>query len=208
MACHTVNMPFRALELGYPTEIEAVPLGKMNTETYPVGSKIRFQFPARTAKVALEHPHLFHHTRTVQYDPVTLWWYDGGQPDPAARGGHDLSNKPPAELTADIQQMLGKVPDSGCLIIGEGGTVFSPDDYGTNWYVKLKGEPAYVQYLLHPAVARIPERIARNPYVTKPTVTAGNVTNAGNGNNVNAHAIPGFFPHKCDSPADGGRLVM
>lgn len=214
MACHTVNMAFRGLELGYPTEIEAVPLGKMNTETYPVGSKIRFQFPARTAKVALEHPHLFHRTRAVQYDPVTLWWYDGGQPDAAARGGHDLSNKPPAELTADIQQMLGKVPDSGCLILGEGGSIFSPDDYGTNWYVKLKGEPAYVNYLLHPAVARIPERIPRNPFVTKPTVTAGNVVNAGNGNNVNAHAMEWLTaikqgkPEMCYSRFDvGARLV-
>ncbi len=39
MACHTVNMPFRALNLGYPTEIEAIPFGQMNKESYPVGSK-------------------------------------------------------------------------------------------------------------------------------------------------------------------------
>ena len=64
---------------------------------------------------------------------MTLWWYDGGQPDPAARGGHDLSNKPPAELTADIVPLLGEVPDSGCLLIGDGGTIFSPDDYGTSF---------------------------------------------------------------------------
>ena len=47
MACHTVNMPFRALCLGYPTEIEATVLGVMNQETFPLGSKIRFEFPAR-----------------------------------------------------------------------------------------------------------------------------------------------------------------
>ena len=45
MACHTVNMPFRALNLDYPTEIEATPLGQMNKESYPIGSKIRYQFP-------------------------------------------------------------------------------------------------------------------------------------------------------------------
>ena len=71
---------------------------------------------------------------------MTLWWYDGGQPDPTARGGHDLSNKPPVELTADIVALLGEVPDSGCLLVGDGGTVFSPDDYGTSFFVKLKGE--------------------------------------------------------------------
>ena len=45
MACHTVNMPFRALNLGDPTEVEAMPFGRMNKESFPVGSKIRFDFP-------------------------------------------------------------------------------------------------------------------------------------------------------------------
>ena len=61
MACHTVNMPFRALNLDYPTEVEATPFGQMNKESYPVGSKIRFDFPRRKAHIPLEHPHLFHH---------------------------------------------------------------------------------------------------------------------------------------------------
>ena len=77
---------------------------------------------------------------------MTLWWYDGGQPDPPARGGHDLSNKPPVELTADIVALLGDVPESGCLLIGDGGTVFSPDDYGTSFFVKLKGEQKFLHY--------------------------------------------------------------
>ena len=162
MACHTVNMPFRALDLDYPTEIEATPLGPMNKESYPVGSKIRFAFPKRTAHVPLEHPHLFHHSRKVEHDAVTLWWYDGGQPDETLRGGHDLSNKPPVEVTADILAMQGKLPDSGCLLIGDGGQVFSPDDYGTNFFIKLKGEEKFVNYLKHPAMAHYPERIPRN----------------------------------------------
>ncbi|AFL89162.1 putative dehydrogenase [Terriglobus roseus DSM 18391] len=162
MACHTVNMPFRALDLDYPTEIEAIPLGKMNKESYPVGSKIRFAFPKRTARVPLEHPHLFHHNRKVEHDPLTLWWYDGGQPNEALRGGHDLTNKPPAELTADIVALQGKLPDSGCLLIGDGGMVFSPDDYGTNFFIKLKGDKEFVNYLKHPAMAKYPERLPRN----------------------------------------------
>jgi len=164
MGCHTVNLPFRALDLGYPAEIEAMPFGKMNKESYPVGSKIRFAFPRRTGHIPLEHPHLFHSSRKIEHDPMTLWWYDGGQPDPAARGGHDLSNKPPAELTADIVALLGEVPKSGCLLVGDGGMVFSPDDYGTNFFVKLKGEPKFLHYTKHPAMAQFPERIPRNPY--------------------------------------------
>jgi hypothetical protein len=46
MACHTANMPFRALKLGYPKSIEAES-SAMNKETYPLKSKIRFEFPAR-----------------------------------------------------------------------------------------------------------------------------------------------------------------
>ncbi|HWE87104.1 MAG TPA: Gfo/Idh/MocA family oxidoreductase [Terracidiphilus sp.] len=167
MACHTVNMPFRALNLDYPTEIEAVPFGTMNKESYPVGSKIRFNFPARKTGIPLEHPSFFHHSRKIEQDAVTLWWYDGGQPDAKERGGHDHSNKPPAELTADIVDLLGDVPDSGCLLIGDGGTVFSPDDYGASFFIKLKGDPKYRHYLKHPALDQFPVRIPRNPYVKK-----------------------------------------
>ena len=164
MACHTVNMPFRALNLEYPTVVEAMPLGLMNKESYPVGSKIRFDFPKRKAHIPLEHPHLFHHDRKIEHDAVTLWWYDGGKPDPTARGGHDLSNKPPAEVTADIVALRGNVPDSGCLLVGDGGKVFSPDDYGTSFFVKLKGDQKFLDYTEHPAMAQYPERIPRNHY--------------------------------------------
>jgi hypothetical protein len=164
MACHTVNLPFRALRLGYPTEIEAEALGGMNLETYPIGSKIRFQFPARKTEVAAAHKTLFHHHDTVEQAPVTLWWYDGGQPvsDPKARGGHDGSNKPPHELTGDIEAMLGEIPGSGCLLIGDQGTVFSPDDYGTEFFVKLAGETKFTHFTKSPVVAQIPQVIPRN----------------------------------------------
>ncbi len=176
MACHTVNMPFRALDFEYPTLVEAMPIGRMNKESYPIGSKIRFDFPKRKGHIPVEHPHLFHHSRTIEHDATTLWWYDGGQPDPTARGGHDHSNKPPAEVTADIIALQGDVPKSGCLLIGDGGTVFSPDDYGANFFVKLKGDPKFIHYTEHPAMAQYPERIPRNPYA-RPGVST-----------VNAHA--------------------
>jgi len=178
MGCHTVNLPFRALDLGAPTEIEAVPFGKMNKESFPVGSKIRFAFPKRTGHVPLEHPSFFHRSRKVEHDPMTLWWYDGGQPDPSAPDGHDFSNKPPAELTADITELLGEIPNSACLIVGDGGTVFSPDDYGTSFFVKLKGDKKFLHYTKHPELAKYPERIRRNPYGGK----------KGSGGGVQAHA--------------------
>jgi hypothetical protein len=163
MACHTVNLPFRALNLGYPTEIEATPFGPMNKESFPIGSKIRFEFPKRKAHLPVDHPHLFHHYKTIEQDAVTLWWYDGGQPDPTAPDGHDFSNKPPIEATADIVALRGDIPNSGCLLIGDGGSVFSPDDYGSSFFVKLKDDQKYIHYTKHPAMAQYPERIARNP---------------------------------------------
>jgi Oxidoreductase family, NAD-binding Rossmann fold/Oxidoreductase family, C-terminal alpha/beta domain len=182
MACHTVNLPFRALDLDSPTVVEAMPLGPMNRETYPVGSKIRFEFPRRKGHIPLEHPSFFHRSRTIEHDPVTVWWYDGGQPAPNARGGHDLSNKPPAAVLTDILAFRGELPDSGCLLVGEEGQVFSPDDYGSDFFIKLKGDAKFLNYSEHPALAHYPERIPRNPFF-RPGIP-GKVRD----NDVEAHA--------------------
>ncbi len=161
MACHTVNMPFRALNLGYPTEIEAT-TDFMPKEMYPLSSKIRFEFPARTTKIPAAHKTLFHRHDTLEQAPVTLTWYDGGKPSPEGRGGHDNSNKPPHELLTDIEAMLGEVPNSACLIIGEHGTIFSPDDYGEQFFIKQSDDKKLVHYKKHPAVEKIPQTIPRN----------------------------------------------
>jgi hypothetical protein len=164
MACHTVNMPFRALRLGYPTEIDGTPLGAMNHETYPLGSKIRFEFPAHTETVPAAHKTFFHRNDTVSTAPVTFTWYDGGQPDESKPNGHDFSNKPPKELLADIEALLGEVPNSACLIIGDKGKIFSPDDYGEQFFVKLNDDQKFVHYKKHPALAAIPQTLPRNPF--------------------------------------------
>jgi predicted dehydrogenase len=164
MACHTVNLPFRALNLGYPTEIEAEAFGGMNQETYPVGSRIRFQFPARKTKIPAARKSWLHHHDTIKQSAVTLHWYDGGQPDPNAPNGHDFSNKPPAELTADIAEMFDEVPNSACLIIGDKGKIFSPDDYGEQFFVKLNGENKYAHFKKHAAVAAVAQTIPRNAF--------------------------------------------
>jgi hypothetical protein len=60
MACHTVNMPFRALKLGYPTVVECEMASRIYPETYPLTSRIRFEFPERDG-----------------LPPLKFWWYDG-----------------------------------------------------------------------------------------------------------------------------------
>jgi hypothetical protein len=138
MACHTVNMPFRALKLGYPTEVEAESTG-MNKESWPLSSKIRFQFPEREG-----------------LPPLTFWWYDG-KPD-----GKETF-RPHADITGDIIAKQGKLPGSGCLIIGDKGRIFSPDDYGSQFFIRMNDEKELKPSKEHEALNAIPETIPRSP---------------------------------------------
>jgi len=139
MACHTVNWPFRALKLGYPTEIEAESSG-MNKEMYPRSSKIRFEFPAREG-----------------LPPLSFWWFDGG-------------NKPPKEVTADIEALLDRVSESGCLLLGDKGQLFSPEDGDQDFrfFAKLKDDKELTRATDHEAVKAVPQTIRRNAFQGAP----------------------------------------
>lgn len=150
MACHTANMPFRALKLGYPTEIEAWSSG-INTESYPLKSRIRFQFPERDGLPA-----------------VTFHWYDGGDALPNNPNRHDGNNKPEKSVTAEIEEMMGEVPGSGCVLIGDKGKLFSPDDYGAKFFLKLSGDKELLNGKDHTAVKAVPQTIPRNAFQGDP----------------------------------------
>jgi hypothetical protein len=139
MACHTVNMPFRALKLGYPEVVECESTSEIHKETYPLTSRIRFEFPARDGLV-----------------PLKFWWYDGNPNNPTTK-------RPPAELTKEIVEMRDKLPGSGCLLVGEKGKLFSPDDYGSQFFVLLKDEKDYTSGNDHPACKPVPQSIPRSP---------------------------------------------
>jgi predicted dehydrogenase len=73
MACHTVNMPFMALDLFDPISVEAQSSGN-NKEMYPNWSIIKFEFPKNETRPALN-----------------LTWYDGGKrPDKALFEGKNI----------------------------------------------------------------------------------------------------------------------
>ena len=141
MACHTVNMPFRALKLGYPTRIECEMASRIYDETYPLTTRVRFEFPERDG-----------------LPPLKFWWYDGNPSqsfDPI---------RPKASVVADVIKLRGgKLPGSGAVIIGDKGSVFSQDDYGREFYVKLNGEIEYTHADKHPACQGIPQTIPRSP---------------------------------------------
>ncbi len=60
IGCHSFDPIFRALKLKYPTSVQAVST-LVNDETYPLGSIVTYDFPARE-----------------DMPPLRLTWYDGG----------------------------------------------------------------------------------------------------------------------------------
>ena len=140
MACHGVNMPFRALKLGYPTRIECEMASRTFAESYPLTSRVRFEFPERDG-----------------LPPLKFWWYDGSP------GGSIAPLRPHPDLCFELLATYGKIPASGCLIIGENGKLFSPDDYGSQSLVALKEEKTFTASEEHEACKAVAESIPRSP---------------------------------------------
>ncbi len=140
MACHTVNMPFRALNLGYPNVVECELASRLYPETFPKTSRIRFEFPQRG-----------------DLPPLKFWWYDG-------KPGDVLTPlRPQGEAVQEILATYDKLPASGALIVGEKGKVFSPDDYGARFFVALNGKSEYVAGDQDETCKAVPQTIPRSP---------------------------------------------
>lgn len=107
MACHTANMAFRALSLAEPVAISAES-GAINPETFPAWATIHYRFPARGSRIA-----------------CVLHWYEG------AKDGTRVL--PPEDLFKGLLKPGEKIADSGSLLIGDKGVLFSPNDYGAQF---------------------------------------------------------------------------
>jgi len=99
MACHMLTVPFVAAGLKDPTWVRAKTTGH-GFDLFPEASIIEFEFPANA---------------DAKRGKIPFWWYD--------RKG----NKPPQERFDEYG--VSKVSDSGVLIIGEKGALYSDDDY-------------------------------------------------------------------------------
>ena len=140
MACHTVNMPFRALKLGYPSVVECEVDSRIYPETFPLTSRIRFEFPEREG-----------------LPPMKFWWYDGNP-------SNSLKPlRPEADVTKEIVSTMGALPVAGALIVGDKGKLFSPDDYGARFFVAMKGQEEMVAGDKHEACKAVPQIIPRSP---------------------------------------------
>jgi predicted dehydrogenase len=146
MACHTANMAFMALKLGYPTSVEAQS-ADVNPDTYPDWARIAFNFPARD-----------------DMPPATLYWYEGSQqgrrvlPPTGSTGrqGRGRGRRGGGSSTVThLDQWLQKnghllpegrtLSDSGSLLVGDKGILFSPNDYGESFTLLPEKEFASYQ---------------------------------------------------------------
>jgi predicted dehydrogenase len=111
MACHTVNMPYMALDLRDPVSVQAETTGH-NRDSYPARSTIHFDFPAIGDRPA-----------------VQFVWYDGGNRPPKEMfAGKGFPKDQPVET-------------SGCLIVGEHDKFYCPGDYCEKNLYLLSGAP-------------------------------------------------------------------
>ena len=140
MACHTVNMPFRACNLGYPNVVECETASKLYPETFPKTARIRFEFPQRG-----------------DLPPLKFWWYDGNPGDPLK------PFRPEGSVISEVIATYDKLPGSGALIVGENGKLFSPDDYGARFFVAMKGKSEYVAGDQEATCKAVPQSIPRSP---------------------------------------------
>ena len=155
MACHTMNLPFMALDLRNPSSVQAESTGH-NSDSYPSKSRVTYEFP-ETIRPALK-----------------MFWYDGGvKPNHELMAGFQETEtektpidsksderksddrksdsvqedaKSAAAATADVRADESKSSDgkssavsrrrrantvnSGAIIIGEKGKLYVPGDYG------------------------------------------------------------------------------
>ena len=104
MACHTLNMSYMALDLKFPTSVEAT-CDKHDGNCFPSKSKIVFQFPELDGRPA-----------------VKMIWYDGGE-----RPSDELMADLPKQKVNKGKERHYR---SAALVVGEKGKYYSPGDYG------------------------------------------------------------------------------
>ena len=116
IGCHAMDPVFRALKLGAPLSVQAAST-RVNEETFPLGSMVTYQFPARSAAPQAINCHVKGLTGAaaggVAMPPCKLVWYDGGLRPPRPEGLPD--GKP--------------MGDNGRLLVGDKGFILGNDVY-------------------------------------------------------------------------------
>jgi predicted dehydrogenase len=115
MACHTANLPFMALKLGLPFNV-AAEAGDVNPETCPSYAHVTMQFGGRGGMPA-----------------CTVNWYEGSKDGKLVHPPEEWVTKA-VELYKAPRTADGLV-NSGSILVGSKGYLYSPDDYGAKFYL-------------------------------------------------------------------------
>ena len=110
IGCHAMDSVFRALKLGAPISVQAAST-RVNTETYPLGSMVTYEFPARTETPQANNRHVQGRSGKMAggfaMPACKLFWYDGGL-------------RPPRPEDLPQKALMG---DNGRLLIGDNGFI-------------------------------------------------------------------------------------
>ena len=111
IGCHAQDPVFRALKLGAPTSVQAAST-RVNQETFPLGSIVTYEFPARSAEPQAINTYVKglegQNAGGVEMPPCRLMWYDGGLRPPRPEG------LPQGKLMGDNGRLL--VGDKGFIL--------------------------------------------------------------------------------------------
>ena len=122
-----------------------------NDVAYPLKSVVKLTYKARDSKVR----------PGVKLPAVTLYWYDGNvKPDAAIMPKWASAHE-------------GKVPDTGCYIIGSKGAVLMQDDYGGKCAIALNDDKAFADIFEHEAAKAVKRSI---PFRVGSAAAAGKST--------------------------------
>ena len=133
MACHTMNLPFRGLELGAVSDAICTKIESENDVAYPLKSVVKLTYKERESNAR----------PGVKLPAVTLYWYDGDiKPDAALMPKWAATHE-------------GKVPNTGCYIIGSKGAVLMQDDYGAKCAIALNDDKEFKDIFAHEAAKQV-----------------------------------------------------
>ena len=108
-----------------------------NDIAYPLKSIVKLTYKERDSKVR----------PGVKLPAVTLYWYDGNE-------------KPSPEIMPKwAAKNGGKVPNTGCLIMGSKGQVLMQDDYGAKCAIALDADKEFKDVFQHEAAKAVARSI-------------------------------------------------
>ena len=145
MACHTMNLAFRGLELADVSDAECIKIEQKNDIAYPSKSIVKLTYRARDSKIR----------PGVKLPAVTLYWYDGYDMDKPGKS----ALKPPAEKMEKVIKTFGEIPNTGCYIVGSKGAVLMQDDYGGTCALALNDDAKFIDVFHHEAAKAVARRI-------------------------------------------------